>query len=220
MHAWMPGTPPPAVATAAAASTQNGGPVHRPWELAEREERERDEREERERLERMQRAGIPPPRRDDPDGTYERYGRIARNPKGNEAFRKDRRVWYEHVTGESLEGVSLTKQWELTLMCSRVPGGCTATDGSESSDRGQSVWSAGATRASASGRRRTRRCSTRTMIIRCVCDTLSTTVQSTVYCLRRFTWLLARAAHAGCASSLILIIVCGIRYFLITLKLY
>ena len=68
----------------------------------------------------MQRAGIPPPRRDDPDGTYERYGRIARNQKGNDAFRKDRRVWYEHVTGESLEGVSLTKQWLLTDKLARA----------------------------------------------------------------------------------------------------
>ena len=93
-------------------STQDGGPVSRPWEIAERERREREEREERERLERMQCAGVPPPRRDDPDGTYERYGPLARNPEGDDAFRKDRYVWYEHVTGESLEGVSLAEQWQ------------------------------------------------------------------------------------------------------------
>ena len=34
------------------------------------------------------------------------------NLEGDDAFRKDRRAWYEHVTGESLEGVSLTKQWQ------------------------------------------------------------------------------------------------------------
>ena len=43
------------------------------------------------------------------------------------------------------------------LMCSRVPGGrAHATAGSGSSDPGRSVWSATATRVSASGRRRTR----------------------------------------------------------------
>ena len=74
--------------------------MHRPWEIAEREQRqrevkreEREEREERDRLERMARAGIPPPRRDE-----ERYGPLAQNPEGDETFRKDRRVWYEHVT--------------------------------------------------------------------------------------------------------------------------
>ena len=94
--------------------------MSRPWEVAEREEREREEREERERLERMQRAGIPPPRRDDTDGSYQRYGPLAQNPEGDDAFRKDRCVWNEHVTGESLEGVSLTKQWELTDVLARA----------------------------------------------------------------------------------------------------
>ena len=80
----------------------------------------REEREERARLERMQREGIPPPRRDDPDGTYQRYGPLAHNPEGDEAFRKDRCVWYEHVTGESLEGVSLAEQRRLTDVLARA----------------------------------------------------------------------------------------------------
>ena len=88
-------------------STQGSGPVNRPWEIAERERREREGREERERMERMARAGFLPPRREE-----ERYGPLAHNPEGDEAFRKDRRVWYEHVTGESFEGVSLTEQWQ------------------------------------------------------------------------------------------------------------
>ena len=88
-------------------STQEGGPVDRPWERAERERKEREEREERERLERMSRANVPPPHRRE-----ERYGPIASNPDGDERFRKDRAVWYEHVTGESLEGLALTEQWE------------------------------------------------------------------------------------------------------------
>ena len=95
-------------------STQDGGPVSRPWEVAERERREREEREERERMERMARAGIPPPRRDDA-----RYGPLAQNPNGDEAFRKDRRAWYEHVTGESFEGVCLTEQWERVDVLAR-----------------------------------------------------------------------------------------------------
>ena len=63
----------------------------------------------------MQRAGIPPPRRDD-----QRYGQIEQNPKGDEAFRKDRRAWYEHVTGESLEGVSLAEQWQRADVLGRA----------------------------------------------------------------------------------------------------
>ena len=42
----------------------------------------------------------------------ERYGPLANNVEGDEAFRKDRAVWYEHVTGESLDGLSLMEQWE------------------------------------------------------------------------------------------------------------
>ena len=45
------------------------------------------------------------PRRGD-----ERYGVLAQNPEGDEAFRKDRRAWYQHVTGESLDGNSVTQQ--------------------------------------------------------------------------------------------------------------
>ena len=53
-------------------STQHGGPVHRPSEIAERQQRKWEEREERERMERMARAGIPPPRLEE-----ERYGPLA-----------------------------------------------------------------------------------------------------------------------------------------------
>jgi hypothetical protein len=80
-------------------SSHAGGSVDRPWERTERERREREER--------MARAGAPPPRRDDP-----RYGPLANNAEGDAAFRKDRSVWYEHVTGQSLEGMSLTEQWQ------------------------------------------------------------------------------------------------------------
>lgn len=64
--------------------------------------------EERAREARMNRAGIPPPRRDDP-----RYGPSANNQKGDEDFRADRAAWYEHVTGESfLAGPRrLSEQW-------------------------------------------------------------------------------------------------------------
>ena len=88
--------------------------VDRPWERAEQEqeraEREQERREEREhceRLERMTRANLPPPHRDDA-----RYAPLASNAAGDEAFRKDRAVWYEHVTGESLDGLSVAEQWE------------------------------------------------------------------------------------------------------------
>ena len=53
-------------------------------------------------------------RRDD-----DRYGSLAQNPEGDEAFRKDRRAWYEHVTGESFEGVSLSEQWERVDVLAR-----------------------------------------------------------------------------------------------------
>ena len=111
-----------------------------------------------------------------------------------------------HVTGESLEGVSLSVQLGSVLMCSREPGGCTATDGSGSSSRDRNALSASATHASASDRRRTRRWSTRSMIIRCVCDTLRVHYCCTVYCLgsrRSHTRMLARASHAGWASTYI-----------------
>ena len=85
--------------------------VDRPWERAEQEqeraEREQERREERERLERMTRANLPPPHRDDA-----RYAPLVSNAAGDEAFRKDRAVWYEHVTGESLDGLSVAEQWE------------------------------------------------------------------------------------------------------------
>lgn len=88
-------------------STHDGGPVDRPWERAALERQQREEREHRQRLERMARANIPPPHRNE-----ERYGPLASNPEGDDSFRKDRTVWYEHVTGESLEGLTLTDQWE------------------------------------------------------------------------------------------------------------
>jgi hypothetical protein len=34
-------------------------------------------------------------------------------------IRKDRCVWYENVTGESLEGVSLTEQWQRVDVLAR-----------------------------------------------------------------------------------------------------
>merc|ERR1712093_284794 len=55
----------------------------------------------------MTRANLPPPHRDDA-----RYAPLASNAAGDEAFRKDRAVWYEHVTGESLDGLSVAEQWE------------------------------------------------------------------------------------------------------------
>ena len=67
----------------------------------------REAQEERERMKRMAHTGIPPPRREE-----ERYGPLAQNPDGNERFRKDRSVWYEHATGESLAGASLAEQRE------------------------------------------------------------------------------------------------------------
>ena len=65
-------------------------------------------------MQRMARAGIPPPCRDD-----ERYGPLAQNSEGDEAFRKDRRAWYAHVTGESFKGVSLTEQWQRVDVLAR-----------------------------------------------------------------------------------------------------
>ena len=35
-----------------------------------------------------------------------RYGALTNNSSGNETFHKDRAVWYEHVTGDSLDGLS------------------------------------------------------------------------------------------------------------------
>ena len=87
-------------------STHDGGPVDRPWERTERDRLRREDREHRERLERMARANIPPPRRDET-----RFGSLANNSDGDEAFRKDRAVWYERVTGESLDGLPLIEQW-------------------------------------------------------------------------------------------------------------
>ena len=53
----------------------------------------------------VKRANLPPPHREDA-----RYAPLASNAAGDEAFRKDRAVWYEHVTGESLDGLSVAEQ--------------------------------------------------------------------------------------------------------------
>ena len=80
--------------------------MDRPWERAE----ERAQRE-RERMARAER--LPPlPREDPPRRDDERYGPLAQNPDGDDAFRDDRREWFERETGESLEGASVTEQWQ------------------------------------------------------------------------------------------------------------
>ena len=95
-------------------STDEGGPVGRPWERAERANRKQKEREEREWLKRMARANIPPPQRRDAH-----YGPVANNPEGDDEFRRDRAVWYEHVTGETLERLRLTEQWDRVDVIAR-----------------------------------------------------------------------------------------------------
>ena len=60
--------------------------------------------EARQRLKSVNQRCIPPPQRD-------AYGPRANNPEGSEQFRKARAMWYEEVTGESLEGVDLSEQW-------------------------------------------------------------------------------------------------------------
>jgi hypothetical protein len=69
--------------------------------------------EARERMKAVNQRCIPPPQRD-------AYGPRASNPQGSEQFRRDRAVWYEEATGESLEGVSLTEQWIRTHKVSRA----------------------------------------------------------------------------------------------------
>ena len=59
------------------------------------------------RVERVQQRREPPPLRDDPA-----YGPRASNPQGDASFRADRMAWFERVTGESLEGVDLSQQWQ------------------------------------------------------------------------------------------------------------
>ena len=58
-------------------------------------------------MERMARDNIPPPCREDT-----RYGPRSNNQEGDARFHKDRAVWYENVTGDSLEGMCLTEQCE------------------------------------------------------------------------------------------------------------
>ena len=50
---------------------------------------------------------VPRPRRDN----VAVYGPLANNPEGDRAFRKDRAMWYESITGQRLTG-TLTEQWE------------------------------------------------------------------------------------------------------------
>ena len=88
-------------------STEDGGCIDRPWQRAEREQAKQEEREWRERMERMARDNIPPPYRED-----SRYGPRSNNQEGDDRFHKDREVWYEHVTGDSIEGLGLTEQCE------------------------------------------------------------------------------------------------------------
>ena len=88
--------------------------VDRPWERVLRERERQAEQELLDRLERMARSNVPPPLRNE-----ERYGSRADNPAGDEAFRKDRLVWYEHVTGESLGHLTLSEQWQLVHVVAR-----------------------------------------------------------------------------------------------------
>ena len=69
--------------------------------------------EARERLKSVNQRCIPPPQRD-------AYGPRSNNPQGSEQFRRDRAVWYEDVTGESLEGVDSTEQWMRTHKVARA----------------------------------------------------------------------------------------------------
>ena len=88
--------------------------VDRPWERVLCERERQAEQELLDRLERMARSNVPPPLRNE-----ERYGSRADNPAGDEAFRKDRLVWYEHVTGESLGHLTLSEQWQLVHVVAR-----------------------------------------------------------------------------------------------------
>ena len=64
------------------------------------------------RMLREQAAG-PPPRRE--HSTYGARGDI----EGDESFRADRVLWYEHFTGDSIQGLSLTEQWEAVDVVAR-----------------------------------------------------------------------------------------------------
>lgn len=58
---------------------------------------------------------VPPPYRDE-----KKYGPRADNSRGDEKFRVDRASWYEDVTGESLQGLDLTEQWQRVDKIARV----------------------------------------------------------------------------------------------------
>lgn len=69
----------------------------------------------RKRLEQVQEQKVPPPLRDDP-----KYGQRSANPRGDERFRADRVSWFQSVTGESLEGLSLAEQWQRAHRVARA----------------------------------------------------------------------------------------------------
>ena len=89
-----------------------------PWhwsdDLGRKEEHEWPH-EVRTRLEQVQERADPPPLRDDP-----KYGQRSANPQGDEQFRADRALWFERVTGESLEGLSLAEQWRRVHRVARA----------------------------------------------------------------------------------------------------
>ena len=76
------------------------------WDDLGRREKHEWPHEAHERLLQLQERQDPPPLRDDP-----KYGQRSANPQGDEQFRADRALWFESVTGESLEGLSLAEQW-------------------------------------------------------------------------------------------------------------
>ena len=91
-----------------AANLQPGLAAPRDWSEADVLHAREVEREERRCLDRAAREGFPPPHRSD-----EKYGSQVQNPDGDDCFRHDRRVWYEQVTGDSLEDVRLSEQWRI-----------------------------------------------------------------------------------------------------------
>ena len=86
-----------------------------------------------------ERAVSPPPHREEA-----RYGPLAKNPAGDDKFRKDRAAWYERTTGQKLTG-SLAEQNER---CDAVARGFRA-DSTRSGRPGPSESSGGG--ASSSG---------------------------------------------------------------------
>ena len=86
-------------------------PPYGDWEPPdpfERDRRVRLDRLEKLLADRAYAATIPPPRRADA-----KYTPLKGNPVGTAAFRADRAVWYERITGTDLNGLSLSDQQEL-----------------------------------------------------------------------------------------------------------